>query len=261
MPSLPAPRRILPDGLLQRVALSSFAVALAATAGCGTTKSSNTVRTANEQLLLTNAWDDALRKVDFRPLAGVPVFLDAQYVDSAVDKGWLVSSIRQAMLAHGVLLRSKAEQAQWIVEARVGTYGTNEHSLLVGIPQVTVPVSVAGLPAGTIPEVPIAKRSQQQGVAKLALYAYDRTSGQVTWNSGTMLATSDAKDVYIGGVGPIQSGSIRSGTQFVGVRLPTISDYTEAPAESTLPPQSDVPFHAPSLSLPTSAADADSFAP
>jgi hypothetical protein len=234
--------------------------ALLLIAGCGTTKMSGTARTATEQLLLTNAWDDALRKVDFRPLAGVPVYLDPQYLESPVDKGWLTSSVRQAMLAHGVLLRTKPEQAQWIVEARVGVYGTNNYDWLLGVPQMTIPVSITGLPTGTIPEIPMAKKSNQQGVAKLALYAYDRASGQVTWNSGTMLAVSDAQDVYIGGVGPIQSGSIRQGTEFIGVRVPSIIEE-EPTSESVLPPASDVPFHAPTLSLPTSAADAESFAP
>jgi hypothetical protein len=189
------------------------------------------------------------------------VYLDAQYLEAPVDKGWLTSSVRQAMLAQGVLLRSKPEQAQWIVEPRVGVYGTNDHSWIFGVPQTTIPVSVGGLPTGTIPEIPIAKKTNQQGVVKLALYAYDRSSGQVTWTSGTQLATSDAKDTYIGGIGPIQSGSIRQGTQFVGVRLPSIVEEEPVAGEVALPPQGDVPFHAPSISLPSSAADASSFAP
>jgi hypothetical protein len=228
-------------------------------AGCGTTKMSNTARTATEQLVLTNAWDNALRQVDFRPLAGVPVFLDTQYLKPAVDEGWITSSIRQTMLAQGVLLRQKPEEAQWIVEARVGTYGTNEHNWLFGVPQVNVPPTLTGVPTGAIPEIPIAKKSYQQGVAKMALFAYDRASGQVTWTSGTMLATADAKDVYIGGLGPIQSGSIREGPEFIGVRLPTLSDPEDS--EPSTPPRGDVPFHAPTLSLPTSAADYETFAP
>src|SRR5438094_2894737 len=76
--------------------------------GCGSTKMTGTSRTGTEQLLLTNAWDKALQRVDFRPLAGVPVYLDATNV-AAVDQGWVISSLRQAMLAQGVLLRAKPE--------------------------------------------------------------------------------------------------------------------------------------------------------
>lgn len=242
-----------------RLVLALLALLLAG--GCGTTKVSGTARTATEQLLLTNAWDDALKQVDFRPLAGVPVYLDEKYLDGSLDKGWLISSVRQALLAQGVLLRAKPEQAQWIVEARVGVYGTNNYDWLFGVQQTTIPATITGIPSGTIPEIPLAKKSNQQGVVKLALYAYDRASGQVTWNSGTMLALSDAKDVYIGGIGPIQSGSIRSGTEFIGVQIPTISDVYPTEDEPLVPPQGDVPYHAPTLALPSSAADATSFAP
>src|SRR3954454_2760052 len=123
-------------------------IALAAGVGCGSTKTSGTARTGTEQLLLTNAWDDALRKVDFRPLAGVPVFLDTANV-TAVDQGWVVSSLRQAMLSQGVLLKTKAEQAQWVVEARVGAYGTDEYNYLIGVQQMNVPTVVPGIPGGS----------------------------------------------------------------------------------------------------------------
>src|SRR4051812_19182907 len=193
-------------------------------AGCGTVKTTGTARSATEQLLLTNAWDSALQKVDFRPLTGVPVYLDTANINATIDQGWIISSLRQAMLQQGVLLRAKPEQAQWIVEARVGAYGTDEHNLLIGIPQTTIPATVTGVPQGTVPEIPLAKRSEQQAIAKLALFAYDRSSGQIVWNSGTMLETSNAKDVYVAGLGPFQSGSIRGGTQFVGIKLPLTSD-------------------------------------
>ncbi|MFO0952778.1 MAG: DUF6655 family protein [Isosphaeraceae bacterium] len=61
-------------------------------------------------------------------------------------------------------------------------------------------------------------------MAKLALFAYDRSSGQLVWNSGTLVAVATAKDVHVLGVGPIQSGTIRGGTDFVGIRLPIPSD-------------------------------------
>lgn len=202
-------------------------ILLCASPGCGTVKTSGTARTATEQLLLTNAWDSALQKVDFRPLAGVPVYLDTTNV-TAVDQGWVVSSLRQALLTQGVLLRQKPEQAQWIVEARVGAYGTDGYNWLVGIPQTTLPNTVTGMPSGTVPEMPLIKKQDQRGVAKMAMFAYDRTSGQMVWNSGTMIAVATAKDVSVFGVGPIQSGTIRGGTDFVGIRLPVPSESADA---------------------------------
>jgi hypothetical protein len=236
-------------------------LALTIAPGCGTMKTSGTARTGTEQLLLTNAWDSALQKVDFRPLAGVPVFLDTTNV-TAVDQGWVVSSLRQSMLAQGVLLREKREQAQWVVEARVGAYGTDAYNWLLGVAQTTVPATITGIPSGTIPELPLIKKSDQQGVAKLALFAYDRASGQLVWNSGTMVAIATAKDVHVLGVGPIQSGSIRGGTEFVGIRLPVPSDG--AASEPVVPDSKPRPtrgFTEPALRHSATYSDDDAFRP
>lgn len=210
------PRRRSPRPLGAAAVACALAIA---PAGCGTVKQTNTPRTGTEQLLLTNAWDRALQKVDFRPLTGVPVFLDTANV-TAVDQGWVVSSLRQALLTQGVLLRQKPEQAQFIVEARVGAYGTDEYNVMIGIPQVTVPPTLTGVPTGTVPEMPIIKKSDQHAVAKLALFAFDRASGQLVWSSGTQVDTSNKKDTYIGGFGPIQRGSIREGTGIIGEPMP-----------------------------------------
>lgn len=235
-------------------------IMLLAGAGCGTVKTSGTARTATEQLLLTNAWDDALRQVDFGRMAGVPVYLDAQHL-TAVDQGWAVSSIRQAMLSQGALLRDKPEKAQWVVEARVGTYGTDSYNWLVGVPQTNIPPTLTGMPSGTIPEIPLVKKSDQLAVTKLALFAYDRESGALVWKSGTSLATATAKDVYLGGLGPIQSGSIRKKKKRIGINLPLISDPEP---NAGAPPSAGRPsatFDAPTMSLPSKAADLKAFTP
>lgn len=234
--------------------------------GCGTVKQSGTARTGTEQILLTNAWDEALHRVDFKPLAGVPVYLDTQYIKDIPDQGWVISSLRQAMLAQGVLLRSKAEQAEWIVEARVGAYGTDSYNWMVGVPQTTLPMSVGGLPSGTIPEIAMAKTSNQYAYAKLALFAFDRADGQLVWRSGTQLADANAKDVYVGGVGPIQSGSIRQKNKRIGINLPIISDPTASVGpgagdrdDGAAPPSIDTPGA--SLAIPPSATDLKSIKP
>jgi len=208
---------------LERAAFTLAVTALVLTWGCGSTRNTNTSRTATEQLLLTNAWDEALRQVDFSPLVGVPVYLDTSNVN-AVDQGWVVSSLRHAMLAEGVLLREEKDQAQWIVEARLGAYGTDQYDFLIGVQESNLPATLPGVPAGSIPEVPLIKKSDQHAVSKLALFAYDRASGQLVWNSGTVLGSSNSKNVHIGGLGPIQSGTIRGKAEFVGVEIPLTAD-------------------------------------
>lgn len=240
--------------------LAFLAFGIVFASGCGTVKTTGTTRSGTEQLLLTHAWDTALQKVDFRPLTGVPVYLDTTNV-TAVDQGWVVSSIRQAMLAQGVLLRSKPEQAQWVVEARVGAYGTNDKSWLLGLSQTTIPPTVTGIPSGTIPELPLIKSTNQQAVAKLALFAYDRGSGQFVWNSGTMLATASAKDVFIGGMGPIHKDSIQGGAEFVGIRLPLPADSDTNPDAESKPGSRANMSSDPAALRQSPNTDLDSFMP
>src|SRR5262249_4607537 len=66
-------------------------VAAVAAAGCGTTRVSDTQRTATEQLLVSNAVDQAVSQIDFRVLAGKPVYFDAQYLPASTDRGYVVS--------------------------------------------------------------------------------------------------------------------------------------------------------------------------
>jgi hypothetical protein len=155
------------------------------------------------------------------------------------------------------LMRAKPEEAQWIVEARVGAYGTDVDNWMIGVQQTTMPPTITGVPTGTIPELPLIKRSNQQGVAKLALFAYDRASGALVWNSGTMMARATAKDVYLGPIGPIQSGTIRGGTDFVGVHLPAPSE-----SGSSNPKKAAKRYgNSTMLALPPAATDFESFAP
>ena len=70
-----------------------------------------------------------------------------------------------------------------------------------------------------IPEIPIAKKTNQKGVAKLAVFAYNQVTGQALWQSGTHPITADARDTWILGTGPYQRGSIYNGTSFAGQRI------------------------------------------
>jgi hypothetical protein len=202
--------------------------------GCGSTKFSHTPRTATEQLLLTSAWDLALTQVDFEPLRGKTVFLDTKYVPD-LDKGWLIASVREALARQGALLAAKEDAAQLLCEVRVGAYGTDSNDWMVGIPQITIPVSTVGLPTGTVPEVPFIKKNHQKAAAKLALTAYDRATGRYVWESGTLLAWADAKNLYVGSLGPIQSGTIYERPEIYGFQLPTLGP-TPTP-QSPAPPK------------------------
>jgi hypothetical protein len=203
------------------VATAALATGLAALAtGCGTTRSTDTVRTATEQLLISDAIDRAVQSIHFETLRGQSVFLDDGRLGEVVDRNYLISSLRQRLLASGCSLKEKREDADFVVEARAGAIGTDRNDLLFGIPSMNVPQIFPVQPmAAAIPEIPFAKRRDQQGIAKIAVFAYHRESGVPVWQSGLMHEESSANDVWILGAGPFQRGTIYDGTEFAGKTL------------------------------------------
>ena len=193
--------------------------------GCGTTISRN----ATEQLLTSDAVDRSIAELDFRHFAGQKVYLDTQYLQKAsgvgvVNADYVISSLRQQMIAARCLLQEKKEDAEYIVEARIGALGTNAHEVTYGMPannllsaaSTFVPM-VPQVP--TIPEIAFAKRHDQLAAAKVSVFAYVRDTREPVWQSGVSTAKSKAKDSWILGAGPFQRGTIYGGTQFAGERM------------------------------------------
>jgi hypothetical protein len=82
-----------------------------------------------------------------------------------------------------------------------------------------VPTFVPGQPS-QIPEIPLAKKTDQQGVSKIAVFAYNRVTGERLWQSGTLEAISTARDTWVLGAGPFRKGTILHGTEFAGEQIP-----------------------------------------
>ncbi len=194
-------------------------------AGCGTTKQ----RLATEQLLLSDAVDRSIASIDFRPLSGRTVYLETKYVQSVKGSGfvnadYIISSLRQQMLAARCYLEETPESADYIAEVRVGALGTDAHDVVYGIPASNGLNSAASLvpnaPAiPTIPEISLAKKNDEVGAAKIAIFAYHRETREAVWQSGLSEARSTAKDTWFFGAGPFQSGTIHDKSHFAGPAL------------------------------------------
>lgn len=248
--------------------------------GCGTTRVTDTQRAASEMMLVSQAIDTTVAKLDFSALSGKTVFLDVQYLDGTVDKGYLVSSLRQHLLAHGALLQEDRQRALYVVEPRSGAIGTDKNSVLIGVPALSLPPVVPGVPT-SIPEIALVKNTDQRGVAKIAVFAYNRVTGRALWQSGTREAGSNLKDTWVFGAGPYSRGSIRPKAQIAGEEIPILplpfsggkqsdpsladqADRYDAPSPSeahewtnadTPPPPQPVPFALLGLTGPAAAAD------
>ena len=169
--------------------------------GCASMKESDTARTGLEQLLISNAVDQSLGKVDFRPVSGAKVFLKTELLD-CVDKNYVLLSTRSKLLANHCTLVDKAEDADIVMEIASGGVGTDRTELVVGTPEIPL-----GL-MGSIPKVNVYERKKAMGTAKLSIIATDAKSKQPVINSGFSLARSDHQHWSTMGSGPVLSGSV-----------------------------------------------------
>lgn len=193
--------------------------------GCGTT----TTRTATEQLLMSDAVDNAISQIDFRVLRGKKVFLETDYLRQVpkvgfVNAEYITSSLRQQLTAARCLIQDKRETAEIIVEPRVGALGTDGHEVVYGIPQsgsiASAAAAFSNSPIPSIPEISLGKSNAQTGIAKVIVFAYDRETREAVWQSGIAKAESTSRNTWYLGAGPFQKGSIHEGTRFAGQSLP-----------------------------------------
>ena len=211
--------------------------------GCGATKSF----TATEQLLMSDAVDSTIAKMDFRAIGGHKVFLDTTYVVGAgkvipgvampinlINSDYVISALRQQLTAAGCMLVDTRDAAEIICEARCGALGTDGHTVTYGIPANNFLNSASSVSPGTptlpsIPELSVAKREMKSAAAKVSVFAYDRETREPLWQSGIAQAGSSARDTWILGIGPLQYGNIYKGTRFAGKRLRSLGIRNDEP--------------------------------
>ncbi len=200
--------------------------------GCGTTKT----KAGTEQLLMSNAVDLTVGDLDFSAVAGEKVFLDTQFINvkgyGFVNSQYIVSSLRQQLIAHGCELLDSKNEADYIIETRVGALGTDSQTITYGIPgNNTIGNMVSLLPNApavpVIPEISIAKRDDTAGIAKISVFIYETKTKMPIWQSGVEYARSTSNDMWIFGAGPLQWGTVHGQTKFAGTPI-NFSDFNVA---------------------------------
>lgn len=196
---------------------------LALAVGCGTTRTTDTSRTATEELLISDAVDRTLEKMDFKQLSGFAVYLDTSRLSSVTDRDYLVGSVRKKLVADGAALEDDRSKADIIVELVVGALGTNRYEWFVGVPQVTLPPgALPSIPF--LPELPVVKEIKQQGVAKIEAFAYDAQTGLFIAHSGSQRSGTNNNSIYFLGLGPFENGTVTDRIKLAGSPLPSFGD-------------------------------------
>lgn len=153
-----------------------FALSLSA---CSTVRESLPARTATEQLLLSTAADHAASKLEFNLPRLSKVFVDIQYFDTAsTDAKYAIGAIRNQLLIQGYRVVADRQEADSIVEIRLGALSINQHiSRWIGLPDLNVPIPLTGtIP---IPEIVLLGNNKLEGIAKIGLSIYDAKDGKL----------------------------------------------------------------------------------
>ncbi len=214
-----------------------IAVAVTVASGCGTSRWSDSKRTATEQLLVSDAVERAVMLIDMRPLSGQSVFLDTAILDEVNDGKYMTSALRHQLLASGCQLAPDKDHATVVVEARAGAIGTDRTDLLLGVPATSVSFMGNGT---SIPELAAYKRTDQRGVAKVNLFAYERATGRPIWQSGLARVNSKTRDRWVVGAGPFQDGDIHDRVEFAGERYTLPWKQKQALAEDEAEKQAEL---------------------
>jgi len=187
--------------------------------GCGRIVSQK----ATDQLIAGDAVDRTVSQIDFRILMGKKCFLDTQYINKTipgvgfVTSEYMISSVRQKMMCDGCLLQEKADEADFVVEMRIGALGADGNEVIYGVPAnnfvsiaasvvPTSPQAAAALPS--MPELSFGKKDDQMAAAKIALFAYNRRTRDPIWQSGLSESRSLVADRWFFGAGPFHKGNI-----------------------------------------------------
>jgi hypothetical protein len=178
-----------------RLALSGLVLATAA--GCATDRQTDPPQTATEQLLVTNAVDQAVERLKLVFPPDSKLFLDQQFydADNGVRPKYAVAAVREQLLRLGAHLVDDRKSADVVVELRAGAESIDYHTFLIGIPSFPVPIPLTGVLQ--FPELAFFKIDRQTGVAKLALTAYTPKDGALLSASGLQYGQAYRKKVVV----------------------------------------------------------------
>jgi hypothetical protein len=127
-------------------------------------------------LLVSHAAEKAAKQLSIPIPPGSAVFLDAvNFTGEGAD--YAKSAIREGLLARGARLVREREDADVIVEIRLGALSIDQISRVLGVPSLQVPISPQ-FTVITIPELSVYSRNDRTGVAEFSAFAYEARSGR-----------------------------------------------------------------------------------
>lgn len=131
-------------------------------------------RSATEEMEINKAADRAADKLAADLTAGGSVYVDATYFE-APDAKYAIGAIRAAIARRGTRLAADRAKADRVVEIRTGALSIDQNKFLIGIPEFSFPMPLAG--PVTFPEIALYSFHDNQGVAQFAATEYTQPDG------------------------------------------------------------------------------------
>ena len=186
--------RCVPPRCIPLVLCLAFALS-----GCGEKTVTLTARSATEQLLLSAAADRAIDQAGTFRVSGKKTFLDTSAIDT-VDKTYVIAQWQAALSRHGAILQKKAEGADLAVAPRAGALAMDRSSWLLGLPEMTLPIPLAG--DIRTPELALFKLATYRAVAKFAALGTDPADGSCLFDTGHQFGQARERHLWVLFFGP-----------------------------------------------------------
>lgn len=171
---------------------------LAGVSACTEVRETSPERTANEQLLISTAADEAIERLNFGLPQDAEVYLETRYLES-YDRDYVIAALRSEVAKQSAALVSNREEASHVVEVRAGALSTNKRTDYVGFGGFEVPVPFSE--AVTLPLASLYKDYSRTGIAKLAATTYAAESGALVHAAGPVYGLSWVDRNQVLGVG------------------------------------------------------------
>ncbi len=163
----------------------SIAALFLLTGGCSTPQITDTARGVTEQILLSTVSERAISQMRLDNYREKKAFVEYDFLEPQVDKANVKGLLEMHFASFGITLVKDVAQADIIIQPLCGVLATDNMQLLVGTPDLPIPLPDTNLNFA-IPEVPLLKKLQRRAFARFnlnILNAKDRSPVEAIRNS------------------------------------------------------------------------------
>jgi hypothetical protein len=152
------------------------ALLLLALPACSTTRNTYPSRTATEQMLISEAAEQAVGKLTLAIPEGRKCYLDVTNFEG-VDAKYAISAIRQRLMEQGISLVDDKTVSDTVIEVRSGALSIDSKGTTIMLPGIAVNNITPSVESNvTINQY---TRFTDTGVAVFRAFAYDRATGKL----------------------------------------------------------------------------------